>query len=182
MTIATTTTRTLGAASVAALAIALGVGLAGCQPEPDKPVPSRPSPTSGPHPGHAEAVEAAYEQYWTYLHELDKKPVGTWRDQLARVAADPQLSATLSAMRYQRDIGESAYGHVTARIEMVEISGRKARVSDCQDASRSGLQDTKSGRKKNRGIARNPVRADLRQSASDGRWRVVKISYPGGEC
>lgn len=180
----TTTVGRIAIAAAAVLVVAAGIGLSSaCQPQRATLAPTKPSPpptSSSTTPD--EAIKAAYNQYWTYLHGLDKKPVSTWRDQLGRVAAEPQLSATLKAMRYQRDIGESAYGHVTARVEKVDVTGSEARLIDCQDASKSGLQDTKSGRKKNRGIARNPVRADLHRGDSDGRWRVVQISYPGGKC
>ncbi|MFB9729835.1 hypothetical protein [Haloechinothrix salitolerans] len=122
----------------------------------------------------------AYKQFWVVLQSLDEKSETRWDEQLAEVAVNPQLKISLQAARFQSLNGERTYGEVRARISGVEIDGATAKVTDCQDASHSGVADAKTGEHKTVGIARNPVEARLKRH--DGTWKVADINYPGGEC
>jgi len=127
-------------------------------------------------------VEAAYRRFWSVSDSFERSPISAWRGLLAQVAADPQLGLILANARQQRRNGLIIYGHVVPRPAVLPINGAdQARVTDCQDASKSGQADLKTGRPRTVGIPRNPVTAALVRGV-DGRWRVSLITYPGGTC
>lgn len=142
-------------------------------------IPSAPS-TSGQD--QRQAVEAAYTQFWPQTMHADDKPEDTWHDTVAAVATDPQLTTTLNAMRSQKQAGIKLYGDVTVRIVSVEVNGDTAKVVDCQDASRTGQADAKTGDRKTVGVPRDPVTASLKRDTGDGKWKVAQVSFPGGTC
>ncbi|TWE27527.1 hypothetical protein FHX69_0163 [Prauserella muralis] len=129
-----------------------------------------------------EAVVVAYDAFWARHTQIRDWPESTWDKELGEVAVDPQLTRTLQAMRFNRNSGITTYGSVTSRITEVEVDGDRATVTDCQDASRSGQADMKTGERKTVGVPRNPVTARMVRDAADGRWKVAEIRYPGGEC
>lgn len=172
------------------LAGAFAMLLAGCSGE-NTPAPS---PSSSPNlsaPSQAAtssaqderaAVETAYTQFWVSTFHASDKPENTWHDVVAAVAVDPQLTTTLNAMQSQKQAGIKVYGDVTARIVSVQITGASAKVVDCQDGSRAGQADAKTGDRKTVGVPRNPVNADLKRDGADGRWKVAQVTFPGGTC
>jgi hypothetical protein len=101
---------------------------------------------------------------------------------LGRVAVDPQLSLVLANTKTQKRIGIRIYGHVIPHPTVAPVNGANtATVRDCQDASKSGQLDAKTGKPRTVGVARNPVAAVLRRGPG-GQWRVASISYPTGTC
>ena len=80
----------------------------------------------------------------------------------------------------QRAHGISLYGQIHPRISDVRVEGKRAVVTDCQDASHSGQADA-SGQPRTVGLARNPVSGTLHRG-TDGEWRMARIDYPGGSC
>ncbi len=129
------------------------------------------------------AVEAAYREFWAVGQTFDRDyPPGRWRQVLARVATDPILSRALSGARLQREHGVVLYGEVILRLRVVSVlPGGAARVADCQDTSRTGQADAKTGKRRTVGVPRTPVSASLVRGA-DGRWRVSDVKYIGGGC
>ncbi len=101
---------------------------------------------------------------------------------MAALAADPQLSTALEAMRRNKEVGVKPYGDVTTRITGVDVQGDRATVTDCQDGSRSGQADAATGDRKTVGSPRIPIHAQMVRDAADGRWRVSQLAYPGGQC
>ncbi|WP_143086461.1 hypothetical protein [Amycolatopsis saalfeldensis] len=174
----------------AALAGAVALLLAGCggvDPVPGSP-PSRSVPSQVPSAPNSsgqeqrQAVETAYTAFWFSTFHASDKPEDTWHDMLAAVAVDPQLTATLNAMQYQKQADIKVYGDVAARIVSVQITGSSAKVIDCQDGSQAGQADAKTGGHKTVGVPRNPVNADLKRDGADGQWRVAQVRFPGGTC
>jgi len=109
-------------------------------------------------------------------------PEEEWPRALSRVAVDPELTLVLASTRQQRRIGIKVYGYVIPRPIVLPINGSdRAQVTDCQDSSKSGQADAKTGRPRTVGVPRNPVTAVLVRGA-DGRWRVSSIKHPGGSC
>lgn len=144
--------------------------------------PQAPSAPSTSAQDQRQAVEAAYTQFWPRSLQVAQKPEDAWRDALAAVAVDPQLSTTLSGMRQQKAAGLTTYGEVTVRISSVEVAGATAKVVDCQDASHAGQADARTGDRKTVGVPRMPVHATLVRDTADGQWKVSQIDFPGGAC
>ncbi|MYW91657.1 hypothetical protein G3I59_13840 [Amycolatopsis rubida] len=173
------------------LAGAAAMLLAGCSGG-DAPAPTSPSQLSAPTqpssagsssgPEQRQAVETAYRQFWHSTFHTSDKPESTWHDAVAAVAVDPQLTTALGAMQTQKQAGITVYGDVTARIVSVQINGASAKVVDCQDTSKAGQADAKTGKRKTVGVPRNPVNADLKRDSADGRWKVAQVTFPGGTC
>jgi hypothetical protein len=164
--------------------------IAGCDHSPGRqpstPAPSTPAAAMSSTANDAAeraAVETAYRTYWAVSETFDQQyPESSWPSVLGRVAVDPQLSLVLANTRTQRRIGIRLYGHVVPRPVVTRVSGTgTASVQDCQDASKSGQLDARTGKPRTVGVARNPVTAVLRRG-SDGQWRVASISYPAGAC
>jgi len=170
------------------LVSAAAVLLAGCSSSgapapatsPNLSAPSQAPSSSGQD--DRVAIEAAYTAFWSRSLHSGDKPEDTWKDTMTVVAVDPQLTTTLNAMRYQKQVGIKAYGDVTARIVSVQVNGASAKVVDCQDASHTGQADAKTGDPKTVGVARNPVNADLKRDSADGQWKVAQVAFPGGTC
>ncbi|HWD05820.1 MAG TPA: hypothetical protein VG674_25560 [Amycolatopsis sp.] len=171
--------------------VSVAVVLAGCSGG-NAPAPTSPPNLSAPPQTSAvptssadeqrQAVEFAYSQFWHSTFHTADQPESNWHDAVAAVAVDPQLTTTLGAMRAQRQAGVAVYGDVTARIVSVQVTGDSAKVVDCQDDSRAGQADAKTGKRKTVGVARNPVTAELKRGSADGRWKVSQVAFPGGTC
>ncbi|KAA9159426.1 hypothetical protein FPZ12_020180 [Amycolatopsis acidicola] len=155
----------------------------GSDPAPSsQPNLSAPSQSTSPSVQNEQAaIEDAYTSFWTHALHTSDQPEDRWHDSMAEVAVDPQLTTTLNAMQQQKQSGVKVYGDVTARIASVQVTGASAKVTDCQDASRTGQADAKTGDPKTVGVERNPVSADLVRG-TDGRWKVSQVTFPGGTC
>lgn len=129
-----------------------------------------------------QAVEVAYTQFWPRSLAVPNAPEDTWRDAMAALAVDPQLSTTLEAMRRNKQVGVKPYGDVTTRISSVDIRGDRAMVNDCQDGSRSGQADATTGDRKTVGSPHIPIHAQMVRDTVDGQWKVSQLEYPGGPC
>ena len=129
------------------------------------------------------AVEQAYRQFWLVTWSVDREhPASDWRRVVAAVAVDPELSLVVSGTQRLRQNGLTSYGEPVPHPRVLPVLGAGvARVRDCQDASHSGQAEVATGRARTVGVARNPVEAVLVRGA-DGRWRVSRLSFPGGSC
>jgi hypothetical protein len=127
-------------------------------------------------------VENAYTQYWPRSAQTPHKPEDTWHDEMTAIATEPQLSTILEAMHRNKNAGLTTYGDVTVRVSLVEITGNNAKIVDCQDASRAGQADARTGDRKTVGVQRMPVHATLVRDAADGQWKVSQLDFPGGAC
>ena len=179
------------------LACAVLVMAAACsQGDASDPGPSasasspRPAPTSGGSPaaGRTEAadrlaIETAYRDFLRIGQTFDQQyPESRWKAVLGQVATEPQLSLTLISARAQKRNSIKLYGEVVPRPKVLPVAGAsRATVQDCQDTSHTGQADAKTGQRRTVGIPRNPAVATLELGA-DTRWRVSKITYPGGSC
>jgi hypothetical protein len=136
--------------------------------------PSRP-------PAARPAVDAAYRRFWDIAQTLDQHPEDQWRALLSQVAAEPVLTRILDGLQSRTRAGYRQFGVVVPRAVVVDLSGDRASVLDCQDASRSGEIDTATGLVATVGRPRTPVSASLVRGG-DGRWRVSEARYLDGDC
>lgn len=127
------------------------------------------------------AVEAAYRRFWAVSWEVDKQPASRWRPVLSTVSVDPLLTRLYAGTKAQQQAGIRLYGQVLPRPVVGRVTGGRANVRDCQDASQAGQADARTGARKTIGVARTPVSASLMRGA-DGAWRVSDVRYTGGTC
>jgi hypothetical protein len=189
--------RVRATAAVSCLVLVAGVMLGGCDGGATTQAGSSPAatdatptastppatPTADREAADRSAVEAAYRQFWVVVVTFDQRyPEREWPTVLGRVAVDPELGLVLASTRQQRRNGIKVYGSVIPRPTVLPINGsNRAQVTDCQDASKSGQADAKTGQPRTVGVPRNPVTAVLVRRA-DGRWRVSSIKHPGATC
>ncbi|HYT10396.1 MAG TPA: hypothetical protein VEL73_07015 [Mycobacteriales bacterium] len=177
------------AAAVGAVAAVAGaVLLGGCEasqaPPPAPSLSSSPAATVRGHERRAagrDEVQDAYLRFWSVSWRLDERPPPAWQPVLSSVAVDPVLTRLLLTAERHRQHGIVRYGTVAARVGSVTVQGRRAVVTDCQDASRAGQADRRTGARRIVGVARAPVVAVLLRGA-DGRWRVSDVDYKGDQC
>jgi hypothetical protein len=169
------------------LAVAAAVAVVGCDGSTQAagPVPTTQSvgPSGSPTTaadGRA-AVESAYRRFWVVSWDVDKQPASRWRAVLATVSVDPELTRLYAGTKAQQQAGIRLYGQVHARPTVRQVAGNRATVSDCQDASKAGQADARTGKPKTVGVARSPVEATMLRGA-DGAWRVSDVRYTGGSC
>lgn len=141
------------------------------------------SPATSPSTAGNErsAVEAAYRRFWAVSWDVDKQAPERWRQLLAAVSVDPELTRLYAGTKAQHEAGIQLYGQVVPRPSVTRLAQGRAEVKDCQDASNAGQADAASGKRRTVGVARTPVAASLARG-SDGVWRVSDVRYPGGSC
>ena len=176
-----------------ALAIGAAVVVAGCRGTAAGPPTTRVQTSSTPPAGSRHtadteeadrrAVDAVYRRFWVLEASFDSRyPAARWRAVLSAVAADPVLTRLLDGAAAQQRQGIRIYGQAVPRPAIPAIGGRAAvRVADCQDDSRTGQADARTGRPRSVGVARTPVVAVVVRG-QDGRWRVSDVHYVGGRC
>ncbi|QGK70290.1 hypothetical protein GIY23_12830 [Allosaccharopolyspora coralli] len=160
----------------------VGMSLAACSAQAPQAGPG--VPTIGAPPaqgGEQEAVTAVYTEFWKVSWIGKREPDEQWAHDVRDVSGDPIAGRVIERSRAQRASGVALYGTVTTRVTDVRVDGDRATVTDCQDASHSGQADAATGEPRTVGVARNPVRGTLTQVPGQ-RWKVVDITYPGGDC
>lgn len=75
----------------------------------------------------------------------------------------------------------ATYGRIIVHVKRVQFTESGATVYDCQDSSGSGLLNSITGKKINRGVEQAHTKALLVKGA-DGRWRVSKSITVGEGC
>jgi hypothetical protein len=169
----------IGSIGVVVLALATASCTSPQQPglPPRQPTSDTKSTAAAPEA----AVRTAYDEYWRVEHTVMQLPESEWSATVGRVAAEPQLSRVVEGLRSLRSQSVTLYGSVTSRVSSVDITGSRATLRDCQDASKAGQADSASGKPKTVGVVRSPIEATL-ERGSDGSWRVTGVAYPGGTC
>jgi hypothetical protein len=127
-------------------------------------------------------VQAAYRAFWPVVATFTDGPQPRWRNTLAVVAADPQLSFAVAAALQQRRIGLTTYGQTTPGTPRVQLdSPRHASLRDCADFSHTGQSEIKTGYKRTVGVARTPLSV-VAVKGGDERWRISQVTFLGGKC
>jgi len=188
------TARTTRHYTATVLAVAAAITVAGCDGSTQAAGPQPTTRSSGASPTSAAAsapstapvderaaVEAAYRRFWAVSWDVDKQPTSRWRAVLATVSVDPILTRLYAGTKAHQQAGIRLYGQVRARPTVRRVTGSRATVGDCQDASQAGQADARTGKPETVGVARSPVEATMLRGA-DGRWRVSDVRYMGGSC
>jgi len=142
-------------------------------------------PSAPPGTASIGAVEAAvlhqYRGFWKALPEASRMQEEPRIQVLKRYLVSPALGTVTRTLAAQDAFGKGLYGENVPRPEIVNLHTRTASIRDCQDSSRAGVEERKTGRKLTVGVARNPVTATLKRG-DDEIWRIATIEYPGGSC
>ena len=179
----------------AALPAAIGMAsvlavLTGCSSQTSVNLPPKssqlsvPSATSSPSPQSAQtAVVAAYTAYFPVLQAAEKVSGSHAEAMLAPYAAQPYLGHVLSQMASYRAQHEASHGYLVPHVTSVQVSGGRATVHDCQDASHAALADSRTGKviPGTTGSARTYLIASLARG-SDGRWRLTSLAHVDVSC
>ncbi|MBO2465993.1 hypothetical protein [Actinomadura violacea] len=161
------------------------MALSACSSTPEAvALPS--APGSAPLPssstaGDEKAAAAAYANFVAMLERADSLPAESRRKQLATVMADPQLSRVLQRIDTMKSHHIATYGHIIVDVKSVQLTASGATVYDCQDSRNSGLMNSQTGKKLNRGVRQGNIKA-LLVKAADGQWRVSKSITIGEGC
>jgi hypothetical protein len=126
-------------------------------------------------------ILADYRRFWAIAVTVSRRAPDSWRSTMSAVAAEPLLSELLDGIAEQYRKGLVDYGAVVPRPRVVQASADRASVLDCQDASKSGALDIKTGIVKAAGSARTPMTCVLTRGV-DGRWRVSEAMLLDGTC
>ncbi|MUN35371.1 hypothetical protein [Actinomadura litoris] len=137
-------------------------------------------PASTPSAHDEEEVKKAYTATISLLDHVDSLPIAVRKQQLSQFMGEPQLSRVLGGIQKNQSENHASYGKIVTHIRSLEITGNSAILHDCQDSSRTGLLDVTSGKKINRGVKEERVKAHL--SRDSGRWIVTDIATLGQGC
>lgn len=128
-----------------------------------------------------EAVASAYTKFVAMLERADSLPDESRKRQLATVMVDPQLSRVLRRVDEMKSQNIATYGHIVVHVKGVQIAESGATVYDCRDSRNSGLLNSATQKKINRGVQQEHAKALLVKGA-DGQWRVSKSTTLGEGC
>ncbi|MFG2016903.1 hypothetical protein [Actinomadura geliboluensis] len=115
------------------------------------------------------------------LDRADSLPAESRKRQLATVMTDPQLSRVLQRIDKMKSERLATYGHIIVHVQSVQLTPTGATVHDCQDSRNSGLLNSITRKKINRGVRQGNTKA-LLVKGSDGQWRVSKSITIGEGC
>ncbi len=132
-------------------------------------------------PAGSGEVIAAYRRFWVVVLSVEALPQREWRRALSEVAVDPVLTRVYDGLRTELASGSREYGAVVPRPAVVDLRDGRASILDCQDASRSGVADVKTGLPTTAGDPRTSVAATLVRGG-DGVWRLAEARYLPGPC
>ena len=93
----------------------------------------------------------------------------------AEVPVGPAYASVVKSMTAQAAFGKALYGRAILKPHVMSLDVEDAVVRDCQDTSRSGVEDVKTGRNETGGIPRTLVVTNMH--LSEGTWRISKIDY-----
>jgi hypothetical protein len=172
-------------APMSAAVLAACTGSSGSQPSPI--TASAGSSQEEQHPPSTVVTESSdqdrvLERYGEFFVALPK----------ASLMPEPRRNEVLAqycgaGVQHRRQVSEltgrirqSAYGQPTLTPRITDLGSNTAVIRDCQDTSKSGIQDVKTGDKETKGVPQTLVVTDLRRV--DGLWKITKIDYRGPKC
>ncbi|GAA4242396.1 hypothetical protein GCM10022254_75250 [Actinomadura meridiana] len=166
----------------------MGIALisSGCGGEPSAVALPSLTDSSTPLPSSStvaeqRAVESAYSEFVAMLDRADSLPAESRKQELSTVMIDPQLSRVLRRIDEMKSQNIATYGRVIIHLQSVQLTESGATVYDCQDSRDSGLLNSVTQKKVNRGIEQERTKT-LLLKGSDGRWRVSKTTTLGEGC
>ena len=143
------------------------------------PMSASPSPTTTA--SDADAILAAYREFFARQTEISLAPKEQRRVLLEPFTTNPALDRVLRGMFAAGALGEVGYGAPKVAPTVHNIDGDDATVKDCQDTSKTGRKKRESGKITTRGLAGDNVTTQMRRG-TDGVWRVASVDYVDDAC
>jgi hypothetical protein len=160
--------------------------LVGCNPASnDKPRTLPPATATSTPTTTADALEAelvrVYQGYRDAIPSAERVTGVERQAILMQWLTEPLLTRVLDRMAATQAGGRRTYGTVTFEPVDVSQKGSTARLHICQDGSRAGVEEIKTGKKLGHGLPNTPYVYTFRR-ASDGTWRISDGVSPKGSC
>jgi hypothetical protein len=142
------------------------------------------SPGSGSvSPTTQDAVRAAYLAFWDASERATQAPSDQVKSTLQKYSTGAYLDFQARQIVSSRANNQEPWGKVIRHIGQIGVTGGKATVHDCQDASGAGLADTRTGKliAGTRGPKQRNLIAYLVRG-SDEQWRVYSLKQFKEPC
>lgn len=154
---------------------------------PPRPTSSSPSPSPTASVSARAQVAAAWNAFWAAGPTADKtRNAASAKQILAAAVAPSYITTVVAGMQADWNKGEVTYGQPVEHILKVSIvtvgGSQEAFVTDCQDASQTGLESIKTGQHiaGTAGGAHDELYGTLGLAA--GQWQVGKVTFVGAAC
>ncbi|MEV4390558.1 hypothetical protein [Nonomuraea sp. NPDC049607] len=155
----------------------------GSSPEPASTaaLPSAaPTPTPQPTRGK-DAILAIYRELYRVGPQAERALAEQRRAILEPVVTQPLLDTMLKGIEALRARGRVTYGYPILHTFDVQIRGTSAVLHDCQDGSKGGQADYRTGKHLTHGMPGTHMIAAFAKEA-DGGWRVAKVDQLDTPC
>lgn len=143
------------------------------------------TPPASPSPRvlrEAHAILSQYRAFFASLTPLSKATYKVRLEAISKLAVEPELTRVLGGIAASQAVGEVGYGQTVVRPQIQTVDGSTARLTDCQDGSRTGRMKQATRKKITVGKPDQLAKVTMRR-APDGVWRVATIEYaPDGSC
>lgn len=127
------------------------------------------------------AILAAYREFFARQTEISMAAKEQRRMLLEPFTTDPALERVLRGMFAAEEIGEVGYGEPVVNPSVQSVDGDTAKVTDCQDTSKTGRKKRSTGKVTTRGLNRDNVSTTMLRG-EDGVWRVSAVDYVDKTC
>ncbi|WP_203883445.1 hypothetical protein [Planotetraspora kaengkrachanensis] len=128
-----------------------------------------------------DAVVAVYRDLYPAGQRAEQTPPEERRAILEDVATQPLLDRMLRGIAALRVTRRVTWGTPVIHAFDVEIKDDRATLHDCQDGTKSGQADDKTGERLTHGKSGTHLIATL-QTGEDGVWRVSKVEQVKAPC
>ncbi|MFC0554904.1 hypothetical protein ACFFHJ_28800 [Planotetraspora thailandica] len=126
-------------------------------------------------------VVAAYRDLYPAGQRAEHAPPEERRAILDDVATQPLLDRMLRGIAALRVTGRVTWGAPVIHAFEVRIEEDRATLHDCQDGSKAGQADDKTGKHLTRGSTGTHLIANL-SKGTDGAWRISKVEQVDEPC
>lgn len=147
------------------------------------PQTSVPAPSISGTPTAEDAVRGAYLAFWDASERATQVPSDQVRSTLQKFSTGSYLGFQVRQILSARADNQEPWGKVIRHLGQVQVSGGKAMVHDCQDASGAALADSRTGKliAGTRGPKQRNLIAYLVRGG-DGQWRVYSLKQFKEPC
>lgn len=177
--------RLLVAVFIGGLTLSTGCGHEGAKVTFPSMTPQAPPPSgsSSASPTTRGAIEAAYLAFWGASERATQVPADQVKPTLQKYSTGSYLDFQTRQIISARTNNQEPWGKVIRHIGLIGVTGEKATVHDCQDASGAGLADTRTGKliPGTRGPKQRNLIAYLVRG-SDEQWRVYSLKQFKEPC
>ncbi|MFC5830043.1 hypothetical protein [Nonomuraea insulae] len=126
-------------------------------------------------------IRTAYQNLYTAGQQAEKTPADQRRLILADVAADPLLNRMLRGIAALQATGRVTWGTPVLNTFDVKVDDDTATLHDCQDDTKTGQADAKTGERLTHGTTGTHLVVTY-QKGKDGIWRASTLKQVDDPC